>query len=136
MEHKTEKNLEEVRAFFAGDVFATANGAVIEAFADGYAKCTVTLDERHFNAVGGVQGGVHYMLSDFAFAVATNHKECRTVSLRSDISYLGAVKGKKLIAEAYLVKDGRTTCYYRVDVTDDLGNLTATLTTTGYHVGK
>ena len=133
MEHKTEKTLEEVRAFFAGDVFATANGAVIEAFADGYAKCSIALDERHFNAVGGVQGGVHYTLADFAFAVATNHKECRTVSLRSDISYLGAVKGKKIIAEAHLVKDGRTTCYYRVDVTDDLGNLVAVTNITGFH---
>ena len=44
-------------------------------------------------------------------------------------------KGKKLIAKAVCVKDGKTTACYRVDVTDELGNLTATVTTTGYHIG-
>ena len=98
-----EKTFEEVRSFFAKDKFATENGAVIESFSDGYARCSIDLNENHLNAVGGVQGGVHYMLSDFTFAVATNWKECNTVSLHSDIVYLGAVKGKKIIAEAHLV---------------------------------
>ena len=128
-----EQMKEKVRAFFAKDTFATSNGALIEDFADGYARCSIVLNENHYNAVGGVQGGVHYMLSDFAFAVATNWKECRTVSLRCDISYLGSVKGKKIIAEAQLVKEGRTTCYYRVDVKDDLGNLVAVTNITGFH---
>ena len=128
-----EKSLEEVRAFFAKDKFATNNGAVIEDFSDGYARCSIELDERHLNAVGGVQGGVHYMLADFAFAVATNWKESRTVSLHCDVAYLGKVKGKKMIAEAHLVKDGRSTCYYRVDVKDDLGNAVAVTNITGFH---
>ena len=132
-EKKIEKSLEEVRAFFTDDKFATNNGAVIEEFSDGYARCSIELNENHLNAVGGVQGGVHYMLSDFAFAVATNWKECRTVSLRCDIAYLGAVKGKKLIAEAHLIKDGRSTCYYRVDVKDDLNNMVAVTNITGFH---
>lgn len=57
------------------------------------------------------------------------------VSLRSDISFLGTAKGKKLIAKAVCVKDGRNTACYRIDVWDDLGNLTATVTATGYRVG-
>ena len=132
-QHKMEKNLDEVRAFFAKDKFATNNGAVIEAFSDGYARCSIELNENHLNAVGGVQGGVHYMLADFTFAVATNWKECRTVSLHCDVVYLGTVKGKKIIAEAHLVKDGRSTCYYRVDVKDDLGNTVAVVNITGFH---
>ena len=127
-----EKNMEEVRAFFAEDKFATNNGAVIEAFDHGYARCSIELNENHYNAVGGVQGGVHYMLADFTFAVATNWKECRTVSLHSDIAYLGTVKGKKLIAEAQAVKEGRSTCHYRVDVKDDLDNLVAVVNITGF----
>ena len=128
-----EKSMEEVRAFFAKDKFATNNGAVVEAFSDGYARCSIEINENHLNSVGGVQGGVHFMLSDFTFAVAVNWKECRTVSLNCDIAYLGTVKGKKLIAEAHRVKDGRSTCYYRVDVTDDLGNLVAVANITGFH---
>ena len=129
----TEKTLESVRAYFAEDKFATNNGAVIEVFDYGYARCSIELNDGHLNAVGGVQGGVHYMLADFAFAVATNWKESGTVSLRSDIAYLGAVKGKKMIAEAHLVKDGRTTCYYRVDVKDELDNMVAIANITGFH---
>lgn len=132
-EKKAERSADEVRAFFTKDRFATNNGAVIEEFADGYARCSIELNENHLNAVGGVQGGVHYMLSDFAFAVATNHKVSRTVSLNCNIAYLGTVKGKKMIAEAHRVKDGRSTCYYRVDVKDDLGNLVAVTNITGFH---
>lgn len=130
---ETWKRLEEVQAFFANDRFATDNGAVIEDFEEGYARCSIELSERHLNAVGGVQGGVHYMLSDFTFAVATNWKECRTVSLNADIAYLGTAKGHRLIAEAVRVKEGRTTCYYRVEVKDELGNLVAVTNVTGFH---
>lgn len=127
------KSLEQVRDFFAKDKFATDNGAVIEEFREGYSRCSIEIDERHLNAVGGVQGGVHYMLSDFAFAVATNWKECKTVSLHSDIAYLGTLKGKKMIAEANCVKNGRSTCYYRIDVKDELGNMLAVTNITGFH---
>ena len=132
-ETELTKSLEEVRDFFAKDRFATDNGAVIEEFADGYARCSIELNETHLNAVGGVQGGVHYMLSDFTFAVATNWKEPGTVSLNCDIAYLGTVKGRKMIAEAHRVKEGRSTCYYRVDVKDELGNMVAVTNIMGFH---
>ena len=125
--------MEEVRAFFAKDKFATENGAVIEEFGEGYGRCSIVIDDRHLNAVGGVQGGVHYMLSDFAFAVAVNWKEPKTVSLHSDIVYLGAMKGTKMIAEAFEVKNGRSTCYYKIEVKDDLGNLLSVCNITGFH---
>ena len=80
-------------------------------------------------------GGTYFMLADFAFAVAANWEKMGCVSLRSDISFLGSAKGKKLIAKATCVKAGRSTSCYRVDVTDELGNLAAAVTTTGYHVG-
>ncbi len=127
------KTMEEVREFFAKDRFATDNGAIIEEFREGYARCSIVINEGHLNAVGGVQGGVHYMLADFTFAVATNWKECRTVSLHSDIAYLGTMKGTKMIAEAFQIKNGRSTCYYRVEVKDDLGNMLAVANITGFN---
>ena len=129
------KTLEEVRNIFLADRFASENGAVIEAFDEGYAKCTLALEARHRNAAGGVMGGVPFMLADFAFAVAVNHERMGTVSLASTISYLGAAKGNTLIAEAHCVKEGRSTCYYRVDVTDDTGRAVAEVTINGFHVG-
>ena len=130
------KTLKEVREIFEGDRFATENGAMIEEIGDHSATCSLLITDSHRNAMGAVMGGTYFMLADFAFAVAANWEKMGCVSLRSDISFLGAAKGEKLIAKAFCVKDGRTTVCYRVDVTDDSGNLTATVTTTGYHVGK
>ncbi len=129
------KTLKEVREIFEGDRFATENGAMIEEIGDHRATCSLLITDSHRNAMGAVMGGTYFMLADFAFAVAANWEKMGCVSLRSDISFLGAAKGEKLIAKAFCVKDGRTTVCYRVDVTDELGNLTATVTTTGYHVG-
>ena len=132
MENK--KTLEEVRRIFAGDRFATENGAVIEEIGDHSATCSLVITDSHRNAMGAVMGGTYFMLADFAFAVAANWEKMGCVSLHSDISFLGAAKGNKLFANAVCVKDGKRTACYRVDVTDDLGNLAATITTTGCHI--
>ena len=129
-----KKTLEEIRKIFEGDRFATENGAVIEEVGDHSATCSLTITDSHRNAMGAVMGGTYFMLADFAFAVAANHESMGCVSLHADISFLGATKGQKLIAKAVCVKDGKSTACYRVDVTDDLGNLAATITTTGYHI--
>lgn len=129
------KTIEEVRKFFEGDRFATENGAVIDEIGENSAVCSLVITSSHRNAMGAVMGGTYFMLADFAFAVAANWLKVGCVSLRSDISFLSAAKGEKLIAEASCVKDGRTTVCYRVDVRDDLGNLCATVTVTGYRVG-
>ena len=131
---ESKNALDEVRRIFEGDRFATENGAVIEEIGDHSATCSLVLTDSHRNAMGAVMGGTYFMLADFAFAVAANWEKMGCVSLRSDISFLGAAKGQKLIAKAECVKDGRTTSCYHVDVTDDLGNLTATMTATGYRV--
>lgn len=128
------KTLEEVRRIFKGDRFATENGAVIESIGDHSATCSLVITDSHRNAMGAVMGGTYFMLADFAFAVAANWENMGCVSLHSDISFLGTAKGEKLIAKAVCIKDGKSTACYRVDVTDDSGNLTATITTTGYYV--
>ena len=129
-----KKTLEEVRRIFEGDRFATENGAVIEQVGDHSATCSLVITPSHRNAMGAVMGGTYFTLADFAFAVAANWENMGCVSLHSDISFLGTAKGEKLIAKAVCIKNGKKTACYRIDVTDDLGNLTATVTTTGYHV--
>lgn len=129
------KSLEEVKKIFEGDRFATENGAVIEKIGNHSATCSLVITNSHRNAMGAVMGGTHFMLADFAFAVAANWEKMGCVSLHSDISFLGSAKGNKLTAKAVCVKDGKSTSCYRVDVTDDSGNLAAMVTVTGYHVG-
>ncbi|MBR6676524.1 MAG: PaaI family thioesterase [Clostridia bacterium] len=134
MAEAVKKTLEEVRRIFEGDRFATENGAIIEEIGDRSATCSLVITDSHRNAMGAVMGGAYFMLADFAFAVAANWESMGCVSLRSDISFLGACRGEKLIAKASCIKDGKTTACYRVDVTDELGNYVAAVTTTGYHV--
>ena len=131
---ETKKTLEEVRSIFERDRFATENGAIIEQIGDHSATCSLVITDSHRNAMGAVMGGTYFMLADFAFAVAANWEKMGCVSLRSDISFLGAAKGNKLIAKAVCIKDGKTTACYRVDVTDPFGNLAATMTATGYYI--
>ena len=56
-------------------------------------------------------------------------------STTSQITYLGVARGARLIAEAHKVKEGRSTCYYLVDVKDDLGNEVAHVTSSGFSKG-
>ena len=127
------KTIEQVRSLCENDRFATENGAVIDSIGDHTATCSLQLAARHKNAMGAVMGGVAFTLADFAFAVASNWQVPGTVSLCSDISFLGAAKGTRLSATAVCVKNGRSTCCYRIDVTDELGTPVAAVTTTGFH---
>lgn len=129
-----KKALTEIREIFKGDRFATENGAIIDEVGELSATCSLVITDSHRNAMGAVMGGVYFMLADFAFAVAANSEKLHCVSLRSDISFLGTAKGKRLIAKAVCIKNGRSTSCYRVDVTDELESAIATVTVTGYHV--
>ena len=131
-----EKDMEKIRGFFSHDRYAFDTGCFIEEVDDCYARVSLTLDERHYNAVGGVMGGVYFTLADFAFAVASNWQQPGTVSISSDISFVGVPKSKKVIAETSLVKNGRTTCCYNISVKDDIGTPLAAVKIVGYHTGR
>ena len=84
------------------------------------------------NATGTVMGGAKFTLADFAFAVACNWQGTIHVSRTSQVTYLGVAKGKRLIAEAHKVKEGFNTCYYLVEVNDELGTQVAQVTVDGF----
>lgn len=118
---------------FKSDIFATeALGASIDAVNENGAVCSVELSRKHLNGVNAIMGGAIFTLADFAFAVATNYIEDITVTQTSQITYLGAPKGGKLIAEAKKVKSGRSSCFYTITVTDELGTQVAMVTSTGF----
>ncbi|MDE6036589.1 MAG: PaaI family thioesterase [Ruminococcus sp.] len=126
-------DIDKVREMFRNDRYATESGAVIDEIDDHYAKVSLTITEHHKNAVGGVMGGVYFTLADFAFAVASNWQIAGTVSINSDISFIGVPKSDRIIAETQLVKNGRSTCCYNVSVTDDLENPVAMVKIIGFH---
>ncbi len=129
--------LEKAREFFKNDRYATElTGIVIEEVGENFAECSLSLNEKHLNAVGHVMGGVIFTLADFVFAVSANLEEPSTVTVSSQICYLDSVKGKKLYGKSQLLKDGRTTCFYKIDIYDELGTAVAVVTTTGMHLIK
>ena len=130
----TFSSIEEARAYFEGDRFATENGMTLDEIGESSAVCSMTLTRRHQNANGGVMGGAIFTLADFAFAVACNNVHRPTVALQVSVNYFSPPKGDRLIARARLRRDGRTTCVYIVDVTDDTGRDVAQFVGTGYKV--
>ena len=81
-------------------------------------------------------GGAIFTLADFTFAVASNFNAQQTVSVTSQINYTGMAKGEKLIAEAKVIKDGRSTCLYEIIITDDKETQVAFVTITGMKLSK
>lgn len=131
------RTLEEVKAFFQNDVYATGTtGIEIVDARPGYAKVALEVDERHMNAGNRVMGAVYYTMADFAFAVANNYEmeEGMTVTLSSQINFLGAARGRILTAEARVIKEGRSTTFYSVEVTDELGTQIATVSSNGFRI--
>ena len=133
MELNESMSLDEIRVFFSNDRFASDAGMMIEDARSGYALCSVELDERHRNAMGGVMGGVYFTIADLAFAVGSNLGGRPTVNVHSSIQYLSPAKGKRLTAEARCQKDGRSLCFYEVRVSSD-ERLCAIVTITGSHL--
>ena len=126
--------LEEAKKYFGLDRYATEQtGIVIVSAEPGYAKCELRIDERHKNALGQVMGGVYFTLADYAFAVATNDLgSTPTVTQTSQITYLSSPKGGILYAETERIRAGRSTCFYKISISDDMGALIAYVTTTGF----
>ena len=104
----------------------------IDALDEGGCTCSMTIAPRHMNANGGVMGGAIFTLADFAFAAASNNVHRPTVGLQVSVNFLSNTRGSRLFARARCRKDGRPTCVYVVDVTDDLGRDIAQFVGTGY----
>lgn len=128
----TFETIEKARTFFAGDRFATTNGIVIDELGDDWCICSMDIAADHRNAVGGVMGGAIFTLGDFAFAVASNQVHKLTVAQHVSINFLSGTRGTRLFAHAKCKKDGKTTCVYNIDITDDLGRDVAQFIGTGY----
>lgn len=129
--------LEEIRRRFQNDRFATeATGIVIDSAEPGKAVCSLALEDRHMNENNVPMGGAVFTLADIACAVAANgYSEKKTVSQQVSITFLAPAKGKRLTAEAFCLRNGRTTALYAVDIRDELGTYVAHATMNGYVIG-
>ena len=125
-------SIDDARAFFAGDRFATESGMTLEELDESHAVTSVEIGARHRNALGGVMGGAIFTLADLAFAALTNDRERSVVAQQVIINYLSAPKDGRLVATARYRKDGRSSCVVNVDVTDGAGRDIAQFVGTGF----
>ena len=125
-------SIDDARAFFAGDRFATENGMTLDELDESHAVTSVEIGARHRNALGGVMGGAIFTLADLAFAALTNDRERAVVAQQVSVNYLAAPKGSRLVATARYKKDGRSSCVVNVDIVDDSGREIAQFVGTGF----
>lgn len=129
--------LEEAKQIFGNDYYASKlTGIEILAADIGYSKVTLKLRAEHNNALGHVMGGVYFTIADYAFAIASNFKQTPTVTQTSQIVFLSPIKGERIFAEAVCVRSGRSTCFYKIIITDESGAENAYVTTTGFVISK
>ena len=128
--------IEEVRALFANDHFATeACGCRVLEARRGHAVCAFDIADVHKNAQGNVMGGAIFTLADFALAVACNVGEEPTVAVTNTIQYYAQPKGTRLVATAEADRSGRSMGFYTIDIADELGTKVARMTSTCFRRG-
>jgi acyl-CoA thioesterase len=118
--------------YFAADAFATGIGIELLEVKQGLARARLRVEARHLNAAGVVQGGAVFTLADYAFAAASNSRGNLALAIDAHVTFLRAVRGGVLVAEAREEGGGRrlSTCHVRV--TDEGGALVALFTGTAY----
>ncbi|HET6439656.1 MAG TPA: hotdog fold thioesterase [Anaeromyxobacter sp.] len=90
----------DVRIMLAQDRFAAHAGITLEHVEPGRARARLEIGPQHLNGVGIAQGGAIFTLADFAFAAAANSSGSVAVAIEVSISFVRAVRGGVLVAEA------------------------------------
>ena len=111
--------------FIKNDKFAEYVGIELLEVAKGKAKAKMEIKNHHLNAVKTVHGGAVFALADLVFAVASNSHGTIAMGINVSISYLKAVKGGVIFAEAKEVSINPKLATYNVNVTDGSDDLLA-----------
>jgi len=117
--------METVRKFLDKDDFAKHCGIELLEVSPGRAIARMCVGPQHLNGVRVCHGGAIFSLADFAFAAASNSHGTIAVAINASISYLKAAREGLLTAEAEEVAVSPKLASYRIDVTDEAGDIVA-----------
>jgi len=117
--------MEDIKRFIKKDKFCMFIGIELTEVSEGHAKAKLDIKEHHLNGVGIVQGGAIFTLADLAFAAASNSHGTVAVGINTSISYVTAVSGGTLYAEAREISVNHKIGTYTVDVTNEKGQMIA-----------
>jgi acyl-CoA thioesterase len=115
--------MDSIAAFFERDRFARESGIRVVEVRLGFARTEMTVEPRHLNSVGILQGGALFTLADLAFAAASNSHGVLAVACQADVTWFKAIQSGTLTATAEEISRTRklSTCLIRVtDQNQDL----------------
>ena len=122
------KALEFTRAYQQKIPFVVHLGLTTEALGAGTARLSMSLPKHFTNSLGTAHGGVIMSLLDVALCTAarTLHPDSvGVVTIDMSTSFIGAGSGAKLIAEARVLKDGRSMIFVEAEAKNEDGALVA-----------
>jgi acyl-CoA thioesterase len=116
---------QRIATFFERDRFARENGIRVVEVRLGFARTEMTVEPRHLNSIGILQGGALFTLADLAFAVASNSHGVLAVACQADVTFFKAVQSGTLTATAEEISRTRRLSTCLVRVTDQSQELVA-----------
>lgn len=103
-------------------------GISTDALGHGTAKLSLPVEREVTNSLGTVHGGVIMSLLDVALCTAarTLHPESQgVITINLSTSFIGAGSGERLLAEARVLKDGRSMSFVEGEAKNADGSLVA-----------
>ena len=108
--------------------FVSHLGLVTEALGEGTARLSMALPEHFTNSLGTAHGGVIMSLLDVALCTAarTLHPDSiGVVTIDMSTSFIGGGSGERLVAEARVLRDGRSMTFVEGEARNADGSLVA-----------
>jgi uncharacterized protein (TIGR00369 family) len=99
-----------------------------EALGEGTARLSMPIEPHLTNSLGTAHGGVIMSLLDVALCTAarTLHPESiGVITIDLSTSFIGGATGKKLYAEARVMRDGRSMSFVEAEAKNEDGSLVA-----------
>jgi uncharacterized protein (TIGR00369 family) len=123
-----EKRLAFTREYQSKIPFVMHLGLTTEALGEGSARISMSLPEHFTNSLGTAHGGVIMSLLDVALCTAarTLHPDSiGVITIDLATSFIGGGSGTKLVAEARVLKDGRSLIFVEGEAKNADGSLVA-----------
>ena len=128
MKAAADAKLQYTRDYQQRIPFIAHLGLVTEALGEGSARLWMPLPKHFTNSLGTAHGGVIMSLLDVALCTAarTLHPESvGVVTIDMSTSFIGGGKGDRLVAEARVLKDGRSMTFVEAEAKNADGSLVA-----------
>ncbi len=108
------------------NTFAIRNGVKTVDISEGFAKCELELDSKHFNIINTVHGGALYTLMDSTGGACATSYGFRVTTVSSSVQFLNAVKEPiTLYCIARTAKHGKRIIVVNTVVEDIVGKVYA-----------